>query len=235
MGNTFTTTSASGATTMSIATARDWVRQFARNAGSSDSYTDADIDRAIQFAGSEWCRKTKNYRGSGTLTLTAGDRDLPAFPDIFRPDLLTRAWLAYSETSQATSLQVIDAQALDVQPTRSGIPAYIGFPTQTTGYVYPTPSIACTVYLEFVKPFESWSAGGSVTFGLPLEDMYPIVQLGAPAILQANEPEHAFTSVAWKRFQEAIAAGIRLTLGPAVTYLSPVSYPRTVEEERETL
>lgn len=220
---------------MSLATARDFVRQFARNAGDSTSYIDSDIDRAIHMAGSHWCQSTKNRRTTATLSLSSGSRSLPAFPAGFRPDLMTRAWIAYSATSVAPNLELIGYDDLDTRPTSSGTPSCIAFTTTSTGIVYPTPSDNLTLNVEYVLPFPTWTYGttSTVTFDLPDEDMLPIVALGAPAILQHNEPEHAYASAAWQQFEQAISRGVRRTFGNTYRTLEAVSAPQPVEEERE--
>jgi hypothetical protein len=113
---------------MTITEARAWLRNFATDADSS-RYDTTILDQAIQFAGNEFCRRTRAIRKVSDVSLTAAD----STPDIsgavatfFRPERLIDAFIP----GQITPLSVVDYFEQNVyasEDTTSGTPQTLAF------------------------------------------------------------------------------------------------------------
>lgn len=187
---------------MTIATARTWIRDFARNAGDSTEYSDARVDRALQFVGSRFVRVTRCTRTTSNLTITSGSSAITASAVTnFRAEYLFRAYIpAQGE------LQIIDHEDLldlQVKQGESGLPTFIAFTSTNVGEVYPTPDAAYTAKLLWYEPFTTWTAGSAPSpdsFNVPDEWLKEILTYGVPAALQHNEVEHLYASESWKKY-----------------------------------
>lgn len=189
---------------MNLTTARGWVQQFARNAGSTDSYPLDSIDRAIQTSCDHFIHRTRCTRTKTGLNLTGGSNILPAFPTRFRPEYLLRARILTSP-----SLALVDYDTLldsrNAQDT-SGPPQAIAFDTFSSGEVWPKPDQAYTVNFLWYEPLVTWVPGpgadGNLILNLPDEFLTQILPYGPTAILQHTEPQHKYASESWKKFLE---------------------------------
>ncbi|MEN6532728.1 MAG: hypothetical protein ABFD89_03645 [Bryobacteraceae bacterium] len=194
------------APSMSLAEARLRVRQAASNAGDTTQYTDAQIDRSIQFAGNWFTRETKILRAVASLTLTSGSASLPALS--FRPDLLVKAWISGEEDL----LEVVDYATLSIEDAASGTPEKLAFTSSAAGVVWPTPSSNLTLKAIYLAEFPYWTPGGSCSDLLHSnEHLMLITDLGAPAHLQFPDPSKLFVSRSWQNFLIAAqrACGVR--------------------------
>jgi hypothetical protein len=205
--------------------AREFVKQFARNAaGSNSQYTLEEIDRSIQAVCDRFILKTRCTRRTDTLTLTINSSVLPALPTNFRPEKLLRVWIpSQGRLTRVDHGGIIDRQ-LDEGAT--GVPEYIGFDSFTSGEVYPTPDVAYSVKLQWVEPFTTWTAGGNdpgTALNIPDDYLRLVLMYGASSILQFNEPKNPEAKAKWKEylnFEEGFENSG--SLGAATTDRSPV-------------
>jgi hypothetical protein len=201
---------------MNLTTARVWVRQSARNAQSSDMYSDADVDRAILSARNHFLSNTLYLRKTSTVEIEDGNSTVGPFPAGFFPERLLRAWIS-------TGLEKVDYFAiLDLVSTKNetGTPTKLAFIDHTRAVVYPTPDRVYTLNILFSPPGRFFNPGTAMAESIDMEapdhHMMKILELGAPAILQRNEPEHAsFVQQAQSEFNQYIAqvAGTGFTDG----------------------
>lgn len=173
-------------------------------------YSDADVDRSIQWAGNDFVEHSHYTKTTSTMAISDGSTALPAFPTGFRPERLLSAYI------------VAEGKTLDVRPYEElvelidqeageGVPTKIAFTTLTTGVVYPIPDAAYTLAVRFWEPFTDWTAGGTPSpnsFNLPDDVLRVVLMTGAVARLQANEPEHGYAA---ERMAEYIAYRTRMT------------------------
>jgi hypothetical protein len=142
-----------------------------------------------------------------TLTLTIASNSLPAFPTGFRPEYAFRARLSGNNVSRP--LGIIDYDSLlDLrdQSDNSGSPLKLAFDTLTTGEVWPKPDFAFSVILWWNEEFNA------TTFNIPDPWLYEIIETGAVAKLQGNQPENRSIAAAkWADYlaveQDAIGSG----------------------------
>lgn len=158
-----------------IATARSWARQFCRNAQDSSAYTARQIDRALQLAGDEWLRFTKSSRTLGTLTLTAGNYNLPAAPTGWIPEFQMKQTLLYNgnvidpyitftdynEVLQAQFLSTGSANSVGTSSVMMGTPRIFGYRNETDGICFPTPDQNYTLLVWFWQKFTEWTPGNA--------------------------------------------------------------------------
>lgn len=187
---------------MLVSTAQSYVRQFARNAGDSTMYTDADVDRAIQLVGQRFCRVTRCVKTLSSLTLTAASAALPAFPTGFTPKHLIRAYIADNPALRITDTDTLRRQR--DRMARSDVPELVAFDSTTTGEVFPTPDTGYTLKFLWWEAFTTWTPGSTPTTLLNVPDDLLIEWLpfGPPAVLQGNEPEHKYAGPMWQRYLE---------------------------------
>jgi hypothetical protein len=189
---------------MTVTDARNFVRQFARNAQDSSMYNDASIDRAIQTVCNRFIRVTKATKKTDTLAVTAGAStiDLSEIDD-FRPERLLRAWISGKPELELTDFWTIDSRLVN-EPS-AGVPTLIGFNTTTDGAIFPAPDADYTINLLWVPPLTTWTIGATddaTALNLPDDWMQEILVYGATATLQHTEPEHKYASESWKKYLE---------------------------------
>lgn len=208
---------------MTITQARSWLRQFATDSDST-RYTNEEIDRCIQFAGNEFCRRTRCVRAVSTISITEGD-DTPsiaaAVTAFFRPERLIDFLIVGQETIPAV-VDYADYNQWTTEDPSTGTPAIIAFLDAATMYVWPVPDDDYTAKLRFWLPFTEWTAGaedGSATLNLPNDYLHSVLTFGAAAVLKAPSKESAFGSASWQQFEKYIqqfkGAG---TVGPRVVH-----------------
>jgi hypothetical protein len=192
---------------MTLGDARTLVRFFARNADDPTQYPDAMVDRAIQFVGNHFVRATRCLVQVSTASIASGVAavDLSGISG-FRPDRLVAAYAS----GVAERLDQVDWETLwrrQVCTSTPGKPRRMAFADWTTMNVDPLPDQDYTLYLRWTPLFTAWAAGGGsgdTVLNLPDDWLAEIMVLGPPAILQHNEPEHAFASASWKKYQELV-------------------------------
>lgn len=200
---------------MSLTDARAWVKQFARNADNPDSYTVADVDRALFTVGQRFCRKTKCVRAAGNVALTAasGSADVSGLT-LFLPERL----LSGTIVDAPEPLELVGWEALyrkRVDCPSQGTPTELAFETEVTAGVWRTPKVDATLRLYWWQPFTSWTLGtgspNAVTFNLPDAYLGEILTYGVTALLQHNEPQNQYASESWQKYlafeQEMMGAG----------------------------
>lgn len=193
---------------MNVQTARDWVRQFARDAGDSSNVSDAEIDRAILTVGQRFCRETRCLRTASTVTLTADSSTANIAAMVtagFTPEQIIDAYI----DGQAEPLSIVDYTDINArlsdEPATS-VPQGIAFPTATTCKVYPTPDLAHVLTIRWWQAFTTWTPGDGASAGtslsIPEKYLPDILTYGAPAVLQASDPKHKYASESWKKYLE---------------------------------
>lgn len=178
---------------MSLASAIALLREFARMAGSSASYSDLNCQHAIEGACSYFCRETKYVTASGTITVAGGTDAVDASGlSLFRPERI----LSVSAEDVDEPLKKLDPLTMHAKrnAAQSGLPEFISFHTATAGYVYPAPADDCDLTVRYWQPWDTTS------MNLPLEVLREIIPTGAAAMLQHNEPEALYASGAWQKF-----------------------------------
>lgn len=186
---------------MNLTTARSFVRQFARNAGDSSMYSDADVDRAIQAIADDFIFITKCTRLVSSVTLTESTAALPAFPTNFRPERLLSAYIGDYPPLDQVDHDVLRAARLANDSTDR--PTLISFDSYTTGEVYPKPTATyLTLSLRWLEPFTTWTPGGTDpgTLNVPDDYLRTILMYGATSLLQHNEPEHKYAAESWQKY-----------------------------------
>jgi hypothetical protein len=199
----------SAPTGMSLTQARAWVRQFARNAGSSTMYANEDVDRAIMFVGDRFCRMTralKKYASSELLATSDPDIDFTGLTR-FRPNQLVSAHIDGEEDP----LEVVEWAALleEIDEDDSeGVPTLLAFADWTTAKVHKTPDDDYTLHVRWWDRFSldiadvGTATPGSVVLNIPTDWLTEILTYGVPAALQHHEPEHMYASQSWAKYLE---------------------------------
>jgi hypothetical protein len=212
--------------TMTLTTARDWVRNAVSDAKDGNRYSDTDIDRAIISAGQEFCRRTKCLKRVDSVSVSAGDEDFPLTGNPltygFRPERLIDVFLM----GEPDSLKVIDYTDLNAalaEDTTQGTPGAIAFLDAATAQLYPIPDIAYTAKLRFWLQFSDWTPGtsspDSIILNLPNDYLPAVLNDGAPAILTAPDKKNAFSVAARARFEAYIVGMLSAgTFGARVVY-----------------
>lgn len=191
--------------TMTLSAGRAWVRQFARNAGDSSVYTDADIDRAIMAAANTFIDATRSTMRLDTVTAAAGsdEVDLSSVGG-FRPDRIKRIYLG------DRPLGIWSWEELVAQQDCTGTPTAIAFEDWQTARVYPTPTANTDIKVRWYPPFSSWDVGCNDTtaqgiiFNLPDDWMQQILIYGATSILQHTDPQQLYANASYQKFQAFI-------------------------------
>ena len=187
---------------MTLTTAREIVRQFARNvAGDNSIYSDSDIDRSIQMVGEDYLQFTHSTLSVDGVNFYEDDPDFLNLPEGFSPDRLIRFWIPEETTLSIVPLDfIIEKQADDPQ---TGLPLYAAFDSrevnsdglhESAGSVWPTPNDDFTAYIQWVPPFTSFTAGtaspNSVIFNIANDQFRQVLMTGAVGVLQRNDAEH---------------------------------------------
>jgi hypothetical protein len=203
------------------------VRYYARSAGSSTAYTDAEITDAIQTVCDEFIRITKCTKRVDTISLTAAAAGvLPTLPTGFRPDRLISAYLTGSNVVSSSSgyynpiygegrrdgwgppysatLGVIPYQQLiEMKYTGAvtGQPQYLAFSSgvveSAAGEVFPVPGETYTANLLWFKAFSTADS----TWVIADDYLSQILSRGVPAFLQRTEPEATYAVREWAEYQ----------------------------------
>jgi hypothetical protein len=209
---------------MTITEARAWLRNFATDSDST-RYDTTILDQAIQFAGNEFCRRTRAVRKVQTISFTASD-DTPdvsaAVTAYFRPERLIDLFIV-GEVNPLAVVDYVDLNQWATEDATEGVPRVAAFLDATTMYLWPTPDTAYTAKLRFWQPFTAWTPGaadGSATLNLPDDYLHAVLNFGAAAVLKSPAKEQAFASKAWEQFEKYVqqfkGAG---TVGARVVYL----------------
>jgi len=191
---------------VNLSTARTWVRQYARNAGDSSMYSDADIDRAIATVGNRFVRETRCLKTTDSLALTTSSSALPSLPTGFRAERSIRAWVLLAGVAKGTLQFPLHSDLVEAQirRARTGLPMFIAFDSWTTGEVYPTPDQDYTVKLQWQQFFTTLapdgSTDGATTLNLPDDWLAEILPYGPTAVLQHNEKEMKYAAETWQKY-----------------------------------
>lgn len=193
---------------MTIAQARLYMRQFARDASDESSYDLDEIDRAIQAVADDFIHATRCTRTVANIAITEAAAALGSFPSGFLPEMILRAWI-----TGKGDLDIIDHSELvklQVQTTNedgdelTATPRYLAFSSLTTGEVHPTPDDDYTLKIQYVAPFTSFTPGqstSSTVLNIPDHYLRNILVYGATALLQHNEEEKRYASTSWRKYE----------------------------------
>lgn len=207
---------------MTLTDARAMVRQFARNAGSSDMYSDTEVDRAIQTVGYRFCRVTRCiqssyladeglaegiYGASFTLASTLGAA--------FRPEHTLAVLISEGgdlQDSEFRRLEIVSYEELmamhasvdEATPTHCAWESVSS--TAAVLRLWPISDGDYDLTVRFWVPFTTFTAGTASPSGVTLNiidaHLAEILPYGPPAILQHTEPEHAYASQSWQKYLE---------------------------------
>lgn len=201
---------------MTIAEARTLVRQFARNAGDSTMYADADVDRAMQWIGNQFCRVTRCIKLRTGAALSSGDVSVSAFIPCAPERVLSANVLADTAEAVPTPVSIVSwDELIDLRADgATGVPTHMAFELATlidgegVASIYPTADANYTLYVYYWDLFSSWTAGVSgsgsaVDLNLPDDYLLQFLPCGATWRLQFNEPEHKYGADARVEYYEA--------------------------------
>jgi hypothetical protein len=189
---------------VNVATAREFVRDHARNAGDPTVYTPGRIDRAVQAIADDLIWFTRCTRRVDDLALTlVGAGAAGALPTTFRPERVLRLWVPAKG-----SIDVVDHPTiLDKQTTGDltpGLPQMLAFTSSSTAEVWPPPNVDYTAKLLWVEPFTSWAPGDgssdNTTLNLPDDYLRLPLMYGATSLLQHTDEEHKYGSESWAKY-----------------------------------
>lgn len=209
-----------------LSDARDWIRQWARNAQSSAQYSESDIDRALYAVGSRFCRKTRSI----TTTLFAntefgvngGGFTINISGAVLMPEQLLTVQVG--GTNNGNKLQIIhnddllamvDANTDGDGNTTTGQPVYgaiansldsVGAGAAMAINIYPYADVEyqmiCKVWVNFTR----WTMGTAspelVALCIPEPTLVQILSTGAVSFLQFNQPEMRYASESWAKYLE---------------------------------
>lgn len=187
---------------MTIAEARLYVTQFARNA---DEYTATELDRAILAIGKDFVNRTRCTRQLSTVALILNQRDFVTadLPTDFRPDRLIRAYIGTKPELDVADYS--EVMALHNLGAITGLPAKIGFDSFSSGSVYPTCDAAYSLKLNWSPPFTVYTPGTATTstqLNIPDDLIIPVMMYGAVSRLQHFMPEHqSFIATAREEYE----------------------------------
>lgn len=204
-------TPGSGAGTMTLTTARDWLVNAVADAKDVDLFSPTDLDRAIYCAGETFCRMTRCLKRVDTIAIAASNNSvsLAGSPTTngFRPERLIDGFLSGFEDP----INVIDYTELNaavVADSALGIPVAMAFLDWTTAEVWPVPDIAYTLKIRYWLAFNSWAFGtsspDSVTLNLPTDYLPRVLSEGAASVLTAADKKNQFGTVMGQRFLQYV-------------------------------
>jgi len=176
------------------------------------TYTDAEKDRALRFAGNEFIRRTFCTRTTATFQINAttneGPYDVPASISDFRPYRLLWVEESYRQ------LRVVDyshiAQMHEDGTEGTGEPEWIAWRNKGEMFVAPTPDQAYTLTFTYAPPLVQWTIGGtdSVTqdteINIAREYIDGMIRYGAVPAMVTSAPGVALRDGEWGRFYEFI-------------------------------
>lgn len=192
---------------MDLNTAREWVRRGLRDGNDEGQYRNADVDRAIMYAGQHFARKTRSLRHAVAVTLAGGASTIDLTAAIaagFRPERLldiTVTAPAQREPVRTTDYIALNATFADT-PDASGPPQSIAFLDWVTCRVFPAADVAYTLQLRFWRPFTTFEPGteDAVTLNVP-DDLLPqVLADGAAGHLASPRLEKGQGNAPWQRF-----------------------------------
>jgi hypothetical protein len=225
MSTTFTTTPASPVSgAMTVYDARAFVRQFARSAGDSSQYSNEQIDRALQACLSRFCRRTRAliYTTSASLAVddtgfvvqkppsnTGNPGEVTVMPEQLMSVRLVTTGEAITIISSSALEELVAAGDTDVDP--QGAISSNWDSIGTGGFLisfWPPATVEQTVHAKLWLNATAWTPGLSdedaqlTTLNLPIAWLNQILPYGPTALLQHNEPEHAYASPTWQKYLE---------------------------------
>ena len=136
---------------MNLTEARKWVRQFCTDANDDSKHAEAVVDRAIQYAGNEFCRISQCLRRTDSVTLNAGS---PTFapPAGRRPERVIDVFLS-GKSEPLTLVGYPHLNAARANSAGTGTPGLLAFLDAMTAEVFPTPDVGYTAKLRHWLPF----------------------------------------------------------------------------------
>jgi hypothetical protein len=154
---------------MNVITARNMLRGWARNAGSSAMYTDQRLDFTMQAVLTKLNFDLRLSPTLSSVTLADGTRTATLTTVVaagFTPHRLIAAYLEDTDTTApdlTEPLQIVDFTELrrlrQVHGDIEGESEYIAFPTDTTAHLFPIPGANYVLKLLWSAPFAMWTAG----------------------------------------------------------------------------
>jgi hypothetical protein len=126
---------------------------------------------------------------------------------------LDSSWVGPPRSSKLIVPDFITLNDQQIAQPMNGQPQMMAFNSVTTGQVYPTPVTGQNYTLNFCwsdfLTVWTWGATDNTTLNtvlnLPDDQLYPVLEFGAPYYLQYTEPESKFAPLARQKFDDAIA------------------------------
>lgn len=211
--------------------ARSMVRNQSRNGGDSTMYTDERIDQVIQLLSLAISHDLKLPKIISNISFVASTMSVDISSLVasgFEPHHALSAYITTTTTAKSV-LQIVaaeDVYAMNNLDSNEGPPQYIAFETPSSCICYPVPDQAYTGKLRWFSQFDLWTPGdagaSSNTIDLPNEVLFPMLNVGCPAALQFNEPEHGYAirQQEWYQVLKRDMSGIGY-LGARVSFRTP--------------
>jgi hypothetical protein len=186
--------------TITVTTARAYLKRVARIAGSDDDYNPFDLDDAIFNALNEFLTETKMLKYTSILD---ADEDTPeitlsSLPSDWRPERILTVRLSdtdddpiqgYAEALKNQGYDTIWERA--ACETTAGKPNAIGFDGWAVCRVHPTPDDDYHLHVRYWLSEVDWTHGGaSVTLRTPYDMLYPVLASLGVVYLQGMEKDH---------------------------------------------
>lgn len=213
---------------MLLSEARQYVRDNARNAGSSSAYTEQQIDRVINKLVTAVTHELKLPKLAVAIAFVGGSNSIDISSLVsagFEPHHFLEAYITSAIPGYDPVLNTIDyAEMLKMiaEDSTQAVPRYLAFPTSSTCVCYPTPEISYSGSIRWFKQFTQITPGaaGTTVIDVPTEVLLPILTEGCPLFLMRTQPEStpaALQTMSWYRDAVNAVSGIG-NLTAKVTY-----------------
>jgi hypothetical protein len=211
-----------------LETARDIVAINLRLTGAEIAAGSTDLKRVdymIKAAGDEFVRRTRCTQTTDQVTATADDEDLDTsgFTD-FRAANVIRVTATHPDTDRVYVVPHADFASVQADVSYSDyltelfpyvnltgfgyVPQAIAWRDNDNAIIYPTPSLAWVIDVDYWQPFTSWTIGtatpASVTLNIPDEMIHGVLQYGTTAYHQADAPDDKRFNTSRRLFDEHI-------------------------------
>jgi hypothetical protein len=197
---------------MNLGDARERVRNATRDGLDQGTYTNYQVDWAIQYAGNEFCRKTRAVEALVTAVLAAGSAAVPSASFVSAgvlPEQLKSVYVA-GKSDNILVVSPSELNQLQADYNAGGPPRRLAFLNGVTSMaLWPTPDQAYTLNAYFWQLFTAWQPGDDVqeaVLNIPDSMICPVLDDGASAILAAPSAEKLLKADGWARFQAHVAA-----------------------------
>ncbi|MEM6260215.1 MAG: hypothetical protein AAGI37_18215 [Planctomycetota bacterium] len=183
------------------------------------------LDYCIKAAGDEFVRRTRCTQASGVINATVDSEDLDTSALTgFRAGNVIRVTATHPTTGRVyivphndfanvqTDVSLNDYLTEQFPFVNVGgfgyVPLSIAWRDNDSAIIYPIPSVAWSIQLDYWEPFTSWAIGtatpSSVTLNIPDEFIQGVLQHGVPAYKEADAPDDKRFVSSQRRFEAHI-------------------------------